>query len=172
MRASRLSASERGTLCAAPDVRDRAPVIRRAAITVFIVENDSLAHDALLAVLGSHRAQLGMVDSRGAHWKVLGGIGSHARRLHKTAVASDVHDHVGARLPEHQQLTGREMDVIDLIGAGMSTKEIAARLNITRHTVKSHVRSVMVKLALHTRLQIASYSHRERAAQHGPVLSG
>jgi DNA-binding NarL/FixJ family response regulator len=59
------------------------------------------------------------------------------------------------------RMTRREREVIDLIGEGLSNKEIAQRLNIATHTVKSHVRNVMEKLALHTRLQIAAYSHRE-----------
>ncbi len=59
------------------------------------------------------------------------------------------------------RMTRREREVIDLIGEGLSNKEIAHRLNIATHTVKSHVRNVMEKLALHTRLQIAAYSHRE-----------
>jgi two-component system nitrate/nitrite response regulator NarL len=42
---------------------------------------------------------------------------------------------------------------------GLSNKEIAARLNIATDTVKSHVRNVMDKLALHSRLQIAAYAH-------------
>jgi two-component system response regulator DevR len=59
------------------------------------------------------------------------------------------------------RMTRREQEVIGLIGEGLSNKEIANRLNIATHTVKSHVRNVMEKLALHTRLQIAAYSHRE-----------
>ncbi len=58
------------------------------------------------------------------------------------------------------RMTRREREVIELIGEGMSNKEIAQRLNIATHTVKSHVRNVMEKLSLHTRLQIAAYSHR------------
>ena len=64
-------------------------------------------------------------------------------------------------LLEDVRMTRREREVIDLIGEGLSNKEIASRLNIATHTVKSHVRNVMEKLALHTRLQIAAYSHRE-----------
>jgi DNA-binding NarL/FixJ family response regulator len=60
------------------------------------------------------------------------------------------------------RMTRREREVIDLIGEGLSNKEIAKRLDIASHTVKSHVRNVMEKLALHSRLQIAAYSHRER----------
>jgi len=62
------------------------------------------------------------------------------------------------------RMTRREREVIDLIGEGLSNKEIAQRLNIATHTVKSHVRNVMEKLALHTRLQIAAYAHREGTA--------
>lgn len=58
------------------------------------------------------------------------------------------------------RMTAREREVIELIGDGLSNKEIAARLNIASHTVKSHVRNVMEKLALHTRLQIAAFAHR------------
>lgn len=56
-------------------------------------------------------------------------------------------------------MTQRERQVITLITDGLSNKEIAARLNIATHTVKSHVRNVMEKLALHSRLQIAAYAH-------------
>lgn len=65
---------------------------------------------------------------------------------------------------EAVRMTAREREVIDLIGEGLSNKEIAARLNIATHTVKSHVRNVMEKLALHTRLQIAAFAHRESGA--------
>jgi DNA-binding NarL/FixJ family response regulator len=61
---------------------------------------------------------------------------------------------------EGVRMTRREREVIELIGDGMSNKEIAQRLHIATDTVKSHVRNVMEKLALHTRLQIAVYSHR------------
>jgi DNA-binding NarL/FixJ family response regulator len=60
---------------------------------------------------------------------------------------------------EDARMTRREREVVGLIGEGMSNKEIAKRLNIATHTVKSHVRNVMEKLALHTRLQIAAYVH-------------
>ena len=68
------------------------------------------------------------------------------------------------RVLEAVRMTRREREVIDLIGEGLSNKEIAHRLDIASHTVKSHVRNVMEKLELHTRLQIAAYSHREGSA--------
>jgi len=59
------------------------------------------------------------------------------------------------------RMTPREREVINLIAEGLSNKEIATRLEIATDTVKSHVRNVMEKLMLHTRLQIAAFAHRE-----------
>jgi DNA-binding NarL/FixJ family response regulator len=64
------------------------------------------------------------------------------------------------RAIEDIRMTPRELDVIAIIGEGLSNKEIAQRLNIATHTVKSHVRNVMEKLALHSRLQIAAHVHK------------
>jgi DNA-binding NarL/FixJ family response regulator len=63
---------------------------------------------------------------------------------------------------ESVRMTPREREVINLIAEGLGNKEIAARLHIATHTVKSHVRNVMEKLMLHTRLQIAAYAHGEQ----------
>ena len=68
--------------------------------------------------------------------------------------------HVKHDVVDDVRMTRREREVIELIGEGLSNKEIAQRLDIAAHTVKSHVRNVMEKLALHTRLQIAAYSRR------------
>ncbi len=59
------------------------------------------------------------------------------------------------------RMTKREREIIVLIADGLSNKEIAQRLNIATHTVKSHVHNVMEKLALHSRLQIAKFSHED-----------
>ena len=61
------------------------------------------------------------------------------------------------------RMTKREREIIVLIADGLSNKEIAQRLNIATHTVKSHVHNVMEKLALHSRLQIAKFSHEDNS---------
>jgi len=61
------------------------------------------------------------------------------------------------------RMTKREREVIQQIAEGLSNKEIAGKLDIALHTVKSHVHNILEKLALHTRLEIASYAHREEA---------
>lgn len=59
------------------------------------------------------------------------------------------------------RLTPREQQVVALIANGRSNKEIAADLRMAAHTVKSHVRNIMEKLALHSRLQIAAYVNQQ-----------
>jgi DNA-binding NarL/FixJ family response regulator len=61
------------------------------------------------------------------------------------------------------RMTKREREIVLLITDGLSNKEIAHQLNIATYTVKSHVHNIMEKLALHSRLQIAKYSHEENS---------
>jgi len=64
-----------------------------------------------------------------------------------------------ARMIESVRLTERERQVIALLGEGLSNKAIASRLHIAVHTVKSHVHNILEKLALHSRLEVAAFSH-------------
>jgi DNA-binding NarL/FixJ family response regulator len=64
-----------------------------------------------------------------------------------------------SRTMEGVRLTSRERQTIDLLAEGLSNKEISTRLNIAVHTVKSHVHNVLEKLALHSRLEVAAFSH-------------
>lgn len=57
------------------------------------------------------------------------------------------------------RMTSREREVIALIAEGLSNKDIAQRLHLATDTVKSHVHNILEKLALHTRLEIASFAH-------------
>lgn len=63
------------------------------------------------------------------------------------------------KMMEGVRLTNRERQVIELLGEGLSNKEIATRLHIAVHTVKSHVHNVLEKLALRSRLEVAAFSH-------------
>ena len=72
-----------------------------------------------------------------------------------------VHSGKADRLMKAVKLTRRELEIVNLISRGMSNKEIAADLNVAIHTVKSHVHNTLEKLALHTRLELASFALTE-----------
>lgn len=76
-----------------------------------------------------------------------------------TQIARFAVERRGADASRDVRMTRREREVVELIAKGLSNKEIAMRLSIATDTVKSHVRNVMDKLALHSRLQIAAYAH-------------
>lgn len=58
-------------------------------------------------------------------------------------------------------LTRREAEILQLVAAGMSNKEIANELTITEGTVKNHVHNALEKLHLTNRVQAAAYAVRQ-----------
>jgi DNA-binding NarL/FixJ family response regulator len=59
-----------------------------------------------------------------------------------------------------EPLSGRELEVLDLLAEGLGNKLIAHRLNISEHTVKTHVASIFAKLGVSTRTEAVSQAIR------------
>jgi DNA-binding NarL/FixJ family response regulator len=57
-----------------------------------------------------------------------------------------------------EQLTARERQVLTLLVEGRGTKELARRLDLSRHTVRTHIHNIMSKLGVHSRLEAATYA--------------
>lgn len=62
-------------------------------------------------------------------------------------------------------LTEREREVLDLIGQGLSNREIAQRLFVAEKTVKNHVTSLLAKLGMQRRTQAAAWVARRGSNQ-------
>jgi len=60
------------------------------------------------------------------------------------------------------RLTERELEVLKLVARGMANKDIARELFISENTVKNHVRNILEKLQLHSRMEAAMYAFREK----------
>lgn len=68
---------------------------------------------------------------------------------------------VGGGRPVADELTERELAVLQLIGRGRSNKEIAKALHLSEGTVKGHVSAVLGKLGVEDRTQAALFAVRE-----------
>ena len=62
-----------------------------------------------------------------------------------------------------KQLTGRERQILGYVSAGMSNKAIARALGISHDTVKLHVRHILAKLGLSSRVEAAVFAVQNRA---------
>jgi DNA-binding NarL/FixJ family response regulator len=69
--------------------------------------------------------------------------------------------------PLPEELTEREREVLGLLAAGRSNKEIARQLRVTERTVKGHVGNVLGKLGVVSRTQAAIYAMRHGLAPDG-----
>jgi two-component system, NarL family, response regulator LiaR len=85
--------------------------------------------------------------------KLLRHIGQQHRELRDTA-----------RMPQVEELTERELEVLHLLAQGMPNKEIASQLVISERTAKFHVSSIMSKLGATNRTEAVSL-----AAQSGLI---
>ena len=85
---------------------------------------------------------------------------------------SPLHDRIAALLSQHGRrhdgagpLTGRELQVAELVAQGLSNKQIAARLGRSERTAESHVTNILNKLGIESRAQLAAWI-TERGLSH------
>ena len=117
----------------------------------------------------------------GARGYLLKGVGSRALAEILSAIASGetyVTPSLSARLLSHlsgdrsspiatdpvRSLSARESEVLDLVAAGLSNKEIAIRLDLQEKTVKHHVSHILAKLGAGNRTEAAMLYHGVGAA--------
>ncbi len=67
-----------------------------------------------------------------------------------------------SKLVPAPKLTDRELEVLKLVATGMNNRDIAKELFISENTVKNHVRNILEKLQLHSRMEAVVYAMREK----------
>ncbi len=73
----------------------------------------------------------------------------------------DLLRHNGATNLRRPGLTGREIEILGLVGDGKTSKEIADELFISENTVKNHVRNILDKLGMKSRFEAVNWAYRE-----------
>jgi two-component system nitrate/nitrite response regulator NarL len=75
----------------------------------------------------------------------------------------------GQSLPANESgLSGREQEVLDYLVEGLCNKEIARKLDISVGTVKVHVKHLLHKLDLHSRVEAVVWHHERHARRNPP----
>ena len=57
-----------------------------------------------------------------------------------------------------KNLTKREIEILELVASGFSNQIIAAKINVSVHTVKSHLESIYRKFEVHNKIQALVYA--------------
>jgi DNA-binding NarL/FixJ family response regulator len=147
-------------IAATAEIKRRWPDVEVVALTSFIEEErvtaaleagatgyllkDADADDVALAV---RRAYAGEVH-----------LDPQVARL----LATRIRSRKEPALPAHEPLTERELEVLRLVAKGLANKEIAAQLDITERTARTHVSNILGKLDLASRTQAALWAIEHR----------
>ena len=67
-----------------------------------------------------------------------------------------------------QQLTPRELEVLEMLARGAGGREIARTLGVAPNTVRTHVQSILSKLQVHSRLEAAAFAVRHGLIRPAP----
>lgn len=82
------------------------------------------------------------------------------------AALRDLLRHHGATMARTPELTGRELEILNLVASGKTSKEIAELLFISENTVRNHVRNVLDKLGMKSRFEAVGWAQREGLLGH------
>lgn len=74
----------------------------------------------------------------------------------------DLRPHIGEPSNGSGRLTPRELEVLRLMAEGHGTAATAARLRVSRATIRNHVQNIFGKLGVHTRLEAVAHATRHR----------
>jgi DNA-binding NarL/FixJ family response regulator len=74
--------------------------------------------------------------------------------------------------PGISQLSTRELDVVNCLAEGLSNREIAERLNLSRHTVKNYMFRIFDKLGVSSRVELLFYAMSFPARENGKLAPG
>jgi len=144
---------------------DDRPATRVLVLTTF--DLDDYVYDAITAgASGFLLKDVGRDDLVAAVRVVAAGEALLAPTVTRRLLADFVRSRPGPQLGAGAlaSLTARESDTFGLLAQGLSNAQIAAKLVVSEHTVKTHVGNVFLKLALRDRVHAVIYAY-----EHGVV---
>lgn len=154
----------RGGIDACTALKDVAPSARIVMLTISDEEGD--LYEAIKAGASGYLLKEISIDEVASAVRAVHG----GQSLISPSMASKLLDEFASmfsRGEERQQvpaprLTEREMEVLRLVARGLNNRDIAKQLFISENTVKNHVRNILEKLQLHSRMEAVVYAVREK----------
>lgn len=154
----------RGGIDACTAMKDVAPSARIVMLTISDEEHD--LYEAIKAGASGYLLKEISIDEVASAVRAVHG----GQSLISPSMASKLLDEFASMLKqsgERQQvpaprLTEREMEVLRLVAKGLNNRDIAKQLFISENTVKNHVRNILEKLQLHSRMEAVVYAVREK----------
>jgi two-component system NarL family response regulator len=155
---------KRGGIDACTAIKDAVPSSKIIMLTISDEEAD--LYDAIKAgAMGYLLKEISIEEVASAIRAVHGG-----QSLISPSMASKLLNEFASMIKrgdERQQvpaprLTDREMEVLRLVAKGLNNRDIAKQLFISENTVKNHIRNILEKLQLHSRMEAVVYAVREK----------
>jgi DNA-binding CsgD family transcriptional regulator len=87
---------------------------------------------------------------------------TRAERRARSVDRQDSDSHGGTAVRTHA-LSAREIGVLEELALGTSTEEIAAKLHVSPHTVRTHIKNILRKLGARTRAHAVAIAYAEDA---------
>jgi DNA-binding NarL/FixJ family response regulator len=144
-------------------IKDVTPTTRIIMLTISDEEND--LYDAIKAGATGYLLKEISIDEVATAIRAVAG----GQSLISPAMASKLLTEFATlvKRDDRQQvpvprLTDRELEVLRLVARGLNNKDVAKQLFISENTVKNHVRNILEKLQLHSRMEAVVYAVREK----------
>lgn len=149
---------------ACTSLKEVAPSARIVMLTISDEEND--LYEAIKAGASGYLLKEISIDEVAAAVRAVHG----GQSLISPSMASKLLDEFASMLKHSDErsqvpaprLTEREMEVLRLVAKGLNNRDIAKQLFISENTVKNHVRNILEKLQLHSRMEAVVYAVREK----------
>ena len=146
--------------------RIKAELPETRVLILTISDEESDLYEAIKAGANGYLLKAISIDEIGAAVRSVHG----GQSLISPSMASKLLDEFAAMIRKEEQkervpaprLTPREMEVLQHVAQGMNNRQIAKALFISENTVKNHVRNILEKLHLHSRMEAVVYAVREK----------
>ena len=116
---------------------------------------------SVIVVVGAHRRSYELVhilwprDGRRKVDEVVAHMLSGGPRIDVAAVETRL-----TRTPDADALTPRQREILGLLANGKSSKQVAELLHLSPETVRNHIRNILSRLGVHSRVEAVSIAHR------------